>query len=124
MPVDFGRLAKVTHTVSAKITVDGEEKEIQVRFRGASVRVQREMESSGAILDHEKGIVKPPEYLVAYGATLVSDGKLFTPDLEWWLDADPELLEVVFKAVNEGMSPPKPTPTTSETSSDLATASA
>lgn len=119
MSIDFGKLAKATHLTTTFIEVKGKPEKVTVRFRGTSVRVQRELEALGGILDIEKGVVKPPEYLVAYGVTLInSKGEEFTPTLDWWLDADPDHLTTIFTAVNRAMNPdPKSTAGDSPSSS-------
>ena len=101
--MDFSKLTKLTRTTKAIVNSE----ELTVTFRGTSQRVQRELEALNAVVDRDTGMVKPPEYLAAYVVSLGSDGTIFTPDLDYWLDAEPELIDAVFEAVNEALLTPK-----------------
>lgn len=119
MSINFGKLASTSHFTKTVLEVDGKPEEVKIKFRGASVRVQRELELLGGILDPEKGVVRPPEYLVVFGVTLIdSKGKEFTPGLDWWLDTDPDYVTAIFTAVNRAMNPPKSTASDSPSSSE------
>lgn len=103
--MDFGKLANATHTTKFNF----QEQEIELTFRGASARIQRELEARGAILDRDSGTVKPPEYLAVFVVSLRSGGTTFEPSAEWWIDAEAEFVAAAFQAVAEAMNPGKST---------------
>lgn len=102
--MDFGKLTNVTHTTKA--VVDGEE--LTITFRGVSARVYLELEASGAVIDRDTGLVNPPEYLAVFVTSLATNEATVTPDLDFWLDAEPKLVGAVFEAINKAMNPSIP----------------